>query len=209
MTGVPETSDGGIVTASDSNDKGFQLALSPTHLLHRAQQLAANKSAQALRDAGLTIRQFALLEALSEQEGASQSQLVDATAIDRSTLADMVARMEKSGLITRDQASNDARAKSLTLTEEGRSALSRARPAVAEADRELLAILPKNRQGSLLAILTLMAEASDASLLDLEPETDGRKAKGAKKAKVKEKDKADARDEDATKRKKKKKKKNK
>lgn len=203
--GVPEASERGIVTASDREDKGFQLALSPTHLLHRAQQLAANKSAHALREAGLTIRQFALLEALSEQEGASQSQLVDATAIDRSTLADMVARMEKSGLITRDQASNDARAKSLTLTEDGRKALDLARPAVALADRELLDILPKNRQGSLLAILTLMAEASDASLLDLEPDTDARKAKANKKAKAKSEDLKD----DSGKRKKKKKKKNK
>ena len=72
----------------------FTLAGSVTHLLHRAQQAAVNQSAQGLADKGLTIRQFAVLAALNDQDGQSQSSLVDVTGIDRSTLADMVSRME-------------------------------------------------------------------------------------------------------------------
>lgn len=175
---------------NETPDKGFALALSPTHLLHRAQQLAANKSAVALKAAGLTIRQFALLEALSENDGSSQSQLVDATAIDRSTLADMVSRMEKSGLIRRQRSESDMRANTVHLTEQGDAALAIARPAVAIADQELLDLLPKNRRNSFVGILSLIADVSDTTLLDLETETDETGAtKKVKKKKKKSKDK--------------------
>lgn len=177
------------MTASETEDKPFALANSPTHLLHRAQQLAANKSVSALKEARLTIRQFALLEALSENEGASQSQLVDATAIDRSTLADMVGRMEKSGLLLRERSEADGRANNVSLTPAGRKALEIARPAVATADAELLNLLPKNRRSSFLAVLSYIADVSDETLLDLEPAVDGSDKKVKKKKKDKDKEK--------------------
>lgn len=173
-------------------DKDFTLAKSPTHLLHRAQQLAANKSASALKAAGLTIRQFALLEALSENNGSSQSQLVDATAIDRSTLADMVKRMEDNGLLRREKSSSDQRANTVFLTSKGENALDMARPAVESADAEMLGLLPKNRRTSFIAILSLIAEVSDDTLLDLETETT---EDGSKKKVKKKKKKAKAKDE--------------
>ena len=100
----------------------FTLARSVTHLLHRAQQAAVNESAAALADKGLTIRQFAVLAALNDDDGQSQSSLVDVTGIDRSTLADMVSRMEKTGLVQRVKSKEDARAKAVSLTDAGRAA---------------------------------------------------------------------------------------
>ena len=70
----------------------FNLNASPSHLLHRAQQAAANHSAKALKSAGITLRQFSLLAALDGNDGVSQSDLVNATGIDRSTLADIALR---------------------------------------------------------------------------------------------------------------------
>ena len=61
----------------------FTLSQSVTHLLHRAQQAAVNESANGLADKGLTIRQFAVLAALNDENGQSQSSLVDVTGIDR------------------------------------------------------------------------------------------------------------------------------
>ena len=42
---------------------------------------------------GVTLRQTVLLAAIAEKEGASQSDLVRATGVDRSTLAEMMARI--------------------------------------------------------------------------------------------------------------------
>ena len=76
----------------------FELSESPGHLLHRAQQFAAERFAKSMAGAKLTQRQFAVLHATAKKEGLTQTDLVKATGIDRSTLAELVARMVKNGL---------------------------------------------------------------------------------------------------------------
>ncbi len=49
----------------------------------------------------LTARQFAVLLTVEEDEGLSQTDLVNMTGIDRSTLADMIGRMLKKDLLRR------------------------------------------------------------------------------------------------------------
>lgn len=139
----------------------FNLNASPSHLLHRAQQIAANHSAAALKSAGVTLRQFSVLAALSGNEGVSQSDLVNATGIDRSTLADMVARMETAGLIKRADSKTDARAKSVTLTAKGKKAYDKALPAVSKADDALFSTLAKAKQDALLQGLTGLVEETE------------------------------------------------
>ncbi|WP_430402993.1 MarR family winged helix-turn-helix transcriptional regulator [Hyphomonas sp.] len=141
----------------------FNLNKSPSHLLHRAQQIAANHSAAALKAAGVTLRQFSVLAALSGNEGVSQSDLVNATGIDRSTLADMVARMEKAGLIKRAASKADARAKSVSLMAKGRKALEKAQPAVDAADAALFDAMPKTKQDALLSGLAKLVEDTEAA----------------------------------------------
>ncbi|MEQ1711924.1 MAG: MarR family transcriptional regulator, partial [Hyphomicrobium sp.] len=51
--------------------------------------------------ADLTPRQYAVLITVAQNEGLSQTNLVDKTGIDRSTLADIVRRMLKKGLLQR------------------------------------------------------------------------------------------------------------
>jgi DNA-binding MarR family transcriptional regulator len=214
------------MSEADTQDNGqgtFDLTISVSHLLHRAQQLAANESAAALREAGITLRQFNVLAATSQEDGPSQSRLVELTGIDRSTLADMLNRMESSGLILRRPSPEDARAKSVGLTDKGENALSLAAPAVANADDALIKVLAKNRRSAFIDLLTTLIDAkSDGKpLRDLsafaepepepEPEAEAveEKAKPAKKkAKDKDKDKpkAKARAKDKTSSKKKKKK---
>ena len=79
----------------------FRLSESPSHLLRRAEQFAAETFLKAELPDSITLRQTVLLAAIAEAEGASQSSLVSATGVDRSTLAEMMARMEQKGLISR------------------------------------------------------------------------------------------------------------
>ncbi|MBA3068622.1 MAG: MarR family transcriptional regulator [Hyphomonas sp.] len=174
----------------------YNLNASPSHLLHRAQQIAANHSASALKTAGLTLRQFSVLAALSGNEGVSQSDLVNATGIDRSTLADMVARMEAGGMIKRSDSKTDARAKSVSLTAKGKKAFDKALPAVTKADAALFATLAKAKQDALMQGLGGLVE--EAEKADAAPAPKARKApakaaapkaapKAAKKAPAKKK----------------------
>ena len=67
-----------------------QLERSATHLIHRAGQCATDIFPSEARASGLTPRQFAVLMIVAEEEGLTQTDLVERTGIDRSTLADIV-----------------------------------------------------------------------------------------------------------------------
>jgi len=83
---------------------------SPSHLMHRALQRALDIYAEACGPDAPTQRQYAVLASVSAREGLTQADLVKATGIDRSTLADLVARMMAKGLLARERSSEDGRA---------------------------------------------------------------------------------------------------
>ena len=190
----------------------FDLAASPSHLLHRAQQSAVNLSSGALAEQGLTLRQFAVLAALAAEEGQSQSRLVDRTGIDRSTLADMVGRMERAGYIKRVESKEDRRAKAVSLLVKGRRAYEAALPAVEAADKQVLDMIRANRRIGFLASLASIGGPEEEVAI-LEDAVEGEEVKVSKAKPKKEKavkaDKAKADKTDKAKSDKKKKKKKK
>jgi DNA-binding MarR family transcriptional regulator len=117
---------------------------------------------------GVTLRQTVLLAAIAEAEGASQSDLVRSTGVDRSTLAEMMARMEKRGLIVRSAAADDGRAKSVSLTRQGRRRLDQALPAMREVDRALMAAIPAQQRSAFRAVLMSLAETADRQSAEAE-----------------------------------------
>lgn len=133
---------------------------SPSHLLHRVLQVALDVYAEETGPGALTQRQFAVLTAVAANEGCTQTDLVKATGIDRSTLADMVARMIAKGLLERERSAVDARANTVRLTDQGRADLEAAAPRVAAADRRILAFLPRGKRDSFLNVLRAFARAS-------------------------------------------------
>lgn len=153
------------------------LAESPSHLMHRVLQLALDIYAEEAGPDGLTQRQFAVLEAVSARSGLTQTDLVKATGIDRSTLADLVARMTTKGLLQRERSALDARAKAVRLSPEGEAALIAARPRVEAADKRILALLPKAKREGFIDLLTSLTDAADAA-----PELAKAEAKAARKA---------------------------
>lgn len=169
---------------SDTTEPGpFALARSPGHLLHRAQQRAEEVFAALLGDDHVTLRQFAVLAAVAEKAGRTQTDLVRVTGIDRSTLADMMARMEKKGLIAREKSADDKRAKSVRLTGKGRTRFAEAAPHAAAADAAVLEALPKNKRRAFLGTLEGLVTAIDAAALEAEARDAKRKGKKPKKAK--------------------------
>ena len=119
-----------------------RLEKSPLHLLHRAGQCAAELFQTELGSGDLTPRQFAVLVTVSQNEGLSQTHLVDRTGIDRSTLADIVRRMLKKGLLQRRRTKEDARAYAVKLTDDGWKMLRSADPLSRKVDDRILSSLP-------------------------------------------------------------------
>ncbi len=135
---------------------------SPIHLLHRAGQ-CAGEIFQIEMDVGdLTPRQFAVLVSISQNEGLSQTNLVKRTGIDRSTLADIVRRMLKKGLVQRRRTKEDARAYSVRLTDAGRQVLESAAPIASRVDSRILSVLPDRDRDRFLNQLSAIVEQLSA-----------------------------------------------
>jgi len=147
------------MTSANPVDDDNKLDRSPLHLLHRAGQRAGDifQAEMAARD--LTPRQYAVLVTVAEHEGLSQTHLVDKTGIDRSTLADIIRRMLRKGLLQRRRTKEDARAYSVKLTEEGRRVLRAAEPLAQRVDERVLSALPDPKRTQFLQDLSLIIEA--------------------------------------------------
>ncbi|NJO32493.1 MAG: MarR family transcriptional regulator [Rhodospirillales bacterium] len=91
--------------------------LSVVDLLHRASQCAERMFEIHVRE--ITARQYAVLRILSKHKVLSQTQIVQATGVDRSTLADMMRRLVEKGLVKRRRRTNDARVNAVRLTPAG------------------------------------------------------------------------------------------
>jgi DNA-binding MarR family transcriptional regulator len=136
-----------------------RLDRSPIHLLHRAGQCASDIFQDELGEEDLTPRQYAVLVAVSQNEGLSQTHLVEKTGVDRSTLADIVRRMLKKGLLQRRRTKDDARAYAVKLTDEGWRVLKAADPLARRVDDKILAVLPGQQRERFLQDLRAIIEA--------------------------------------------------
>ena len=140
--------------AIDSGASALQFATgSATHLLHRAGQFAEDMFARATGDLGITARQFVVLAAIDGMDKPSQTALCDVSGIDRSTLADIVRRLELRGLIHRERTKTDARMYAVSVTEEGRALLTKAAPIAREVEQELMAPFSEPEREAFKALL--------------------------------------------------------
>lgn len=153
-----------------SEQSQFDLSLSPGHLLHRAQQFAADRFREASGGAEITQRQFAVLTAVNEDEGLTQTRLVKKTGIDRSTLAELVSRMASKGLLVRERAPGDARANAVRLSEAGRALYRDALKGAKAADAAILEALPKGKRANFIVSLTRIARRMELDEAELKAE---------------------------------------
>jgi DNA-binding MarR family transcriptional regulator len=138
---------------------GGKLERSPIHLLHRAGQCASDIFQGEMVAGDLTPRQYAVLVAVSLNEGVSQTLLVEKTGVDRSTLADIVRRMLKKGLLQRRRTKEDARVYSVKLTDEGWKVLKAADPLARRVDDRILGVLPGTQRERFLQDLNQIVKA--------------------------------------------------
>lgn len=160
----------------------YSLKNSPGHLLRRAQQYAHDLYSTEVGASGPTPRQYEVLHVVAANDGLSQTDLVQHTGIDRSTLADMIARMMKKGLLSRKRTKEDARANAVSITAAGKRMLNSANAKVAKAENAALGVLPKTQQAAFMKSLRAYADALD-KMADgaVAPKKKATKKKAAKK----------------------------
>jgi len=134
-----------------------QFSRSPSHLLKRAAQYANFIYMGEVGKSGLTHRQFTVLLAVDANDGKSQTDLVKLTGIDRSTLADLVARLMEQGYLVRRRTKEDGRTNAIRITAVGKKMLKTALPGADEVDRQLLSLVPGSERKNFLDNLAILA----------------------------------------------------
>ncbi len=127
--------------------------MKPGHLIRRNHQRAVALFAEEMRDLDVTPLQYQVLLNLKEQPGLDQISLSAAAAIDKSTIADMIARMEERGLIKRHRGSVDRRTRELFLTASGEKLLARLEPIVERVQSRILEPLSAVERVALQSLL--------------------------------------------------------
>lgn len=112
---------------------------------------------------GLTPDQFTALRTVLEQDEVSQQQLTTLMSSDPNTVASLLERMEKAGLIERKTQDQDRRANRVRLKPSGKSKYEKARRIAIALQSEILAALPINAREEFLINLDTIADACRAA----------------------------------------------
>nr|WP_272918107.1 MarR family transcriptional regulator [Actinomadura rayongensis] len=106
---------------------------------------------------GLTSVQYGILLVVGQQGKLDQKTVGHLMSLDKSTTADVVSRLVRRGLVTRQRDPKDGRRRPVCLAARGRLALVQATPAVVEVQRRLLDPLDAAERDELFGLLSRVA----------------------------------------------------
>jgi DNA-binding MarR family transcriptional regulator len=137
---------------SMADTKTLPIYDNPGHLARRLHQIAVSIFLVEAEEFGITPVQYSALTATRHFPGIDQRALARIIAFDRSTIGDVVTRLEKKGLIRRD-AGRDKRTKSLFISETGSAILDQMEEPIRDFQRTLLQPLSEGEQHIFMYLL--------------------------------------------------------
>ena len=136
----------------------------PGHLFRRVHQISSAIFAEECGAYGLTSVQFAALTAIREHPDVDATRLSSLIAFDRSTLGDVLERLEARGWVVRHPSPSDRRVKLLRLSQAGSRILAEVEPAVRRVQQRLLAPLSAQDGAKMVTLLVRLIEAHNGDL---------------------------------------------
>lgn len=130
----------------------------PGHLIRRAQQVSTALFSDECAAFDITSVQFAALHAIAHYKQIDATRLSALIAFDRSTIGDVLERMEAKGWIQRTSNDRDRRIKLVSLSKAGKLLLKQVTPAVQRVQARLLAPLAEADRDTFLHLLSRLAE---------------------------------------------------
>ncbi len=130
----------------------------PGHLIRRAQQIATALFTDECAAFDLTSVQYAALCAIRANPQVDATRLSSLIAFDRSTIGDVLERLEAKGWIVRTASTQDRRIKLVLLSPAGLNLLHQVGPAVRRVQERLLAPLAPQDRGTIIRLLGELAE---------------------------------------------------
>ena len=143
----------------------------PGYLFRRMQQIAVAIFMEECRSFDLTPVQYAALIAIHTHPGIDATRLSAVIAFDRSTLGNVIERLEAKKLIERKPSAQDKRVKLLHLTKAGATLLRDITSSVDRAQARMLQPLRPADRKALMALLSQLVDLNnEASRVPLRAE---------------------------------------
>ncbi|QND72888.1 MarR family winged helix-turn-helix transcriptional regulator [Tardiphaga robiniae] len=139
-----------------------ELYTKPGHLIRRANQIIVGMFVEECSNFDITPVQYACLVAIQENpDGVDATRISHLIAFDRSTLGQVLDRLEAKKLITRTGSPDDRRMKLAKVTKQGTRLLEVVEPAVQRAMDRFLGRLPSSDQRAFIRIMTRLVEVNN------------------------------------------------
>lgn len=132
----------------------------PGHLIRRVHQVSTACFAEECGST-LTAVQYAALAAIEAHPGIDATRLSEIIHFDRSTIGDVLDRIQSKGWIIRQSTESDRRLKLLRLAPAGRKVLKQVAPAIRRVQERLIAPLTPMETKTLIGLLARMADAGN------------------------------------------------
>jgi DNA-binding MarR family transcriptional regulator len=132
----------------------------PGYLVRRLHQIHSAIFAEECKAFGITPVQYGLMTALLHYPGCDQVSLGAELGIDRSNVADVVARLADRGLARRERGDADRRTMRASLTDEGVALTRTMHNAMQRAQDRLLAPLPAEQRTAFMAMLVQLIDGN-------------------------------------------------
>ncbi|MEU8763725.1 MarR family transcriptional regulator [Streptomyces sp. NPDC048659] len=144
------------------------LTTHPGHLARRLQQ-AHHLLWTTMVSEEITSPQFGVLNALLAEPGLDQRTLGERVTLDRSTIAEVVGRLTRRGLLDKVRDPDDGRRSLLRLTEDGERTHRKLTVRTARMNQVFLAPLSPEEQADFLSLLRRVSDAAEQLRAPAEP----------------------------------------
>ncbi len=125
----------------------------PGHFISRLARGMTRVGDARLRELGFATAQLPVLGALADGSERSQAELARGAKVEQPTMAQLLARMERDGLIRRVPDPHDKRSSLVSLTEDARSRLPAGREILVQGNRDATRGLSPEEVETLLGLL--------------------------------------------------------
>lgn len=134
-----------------------ELVKSTSFLLKRLGFAIKDRTVDAFEERGANPYQHGILCSLSESRAETQAQIADALGYDRSWLVGLLDELEERGLIERRRDPSDRRRQAVSMTPEGKRALTKLRALHLRLENDFLADLDESQRARLHGLLRELA----------------------------------------------------
>jgi DNA-binding MarR family transcriptional regulator len=135
--------------------------LRPGYLVKQVQQLLRRACDAELRECGLSVSQYAVMQALADHPGASSAELARRCFVTRQSLQDVLGGLRTAGLVTVAAQASHGRVHPVHLTAVGRRRLAVAAAAMDRAEERMLHDLSRTDRDRLATLLMRCAANLD------------------------------------------------